>query len=799
MILCFGVYANVLKLAATKSISNIALVCALVETIDKNHNFRSPGKDQIVSKIMNCKYSFPSTEIAVSKDEDEDKYYGGNITSTHIMQLFREVSLDELTKSFEANILPLMSEDKKAGMIGAMKYVIANDESLHSNNKHTFESCMGISLERAESNHAEVVLPRFLAGIFLYTLFTNDNKQKEGQALVKEIGKPEFFRQFESYRITYTNESVKGFVPAPDDYSLYLEHLRNKHSNITTIIYKGIPHPFYDVFVPGTVAWQDALGHHTAENVGIEQALSISHALILSGRGGTGKSVMMQHLLLDAIDKYPQTHCVPIFISLKDIDFAVDDILQCAHYFTRHLMPDLSMDELQTMFIDGKTILFFDGLDEINASYLKTFTLALERFLDRYIGNAMVLSSRPGEHFAFQRQCVTLEMQPFTKDEAISLVSKLDYPQGKPEINEEFRKELENGMYERHLGYSDNPLLLTIMLMTYEEYKEIPSKMHLFYQQAYQVLATRHDKNKDGFERPLAMGCDKAEFAKYFSYFCARSYRKTDYAFTDITMQHYYEMLQKKYDLENAKTADFTSDLCKNVCLMTYDNIRYSFIHRSFQEFFFARYFYLYLQNKEKLKDLIPLFDRTMERKNDIALPMLFDMDREAVTEYMLVPYLKELLDDCEERNGVWTFFETLYPNLECAFGEVPESVNTEPVSTLYSFIRYNFGIPHNAPSPTDLPTFKDTELDIFVYRKDTKKVVNIAKVPVSYSDQYGKPETVGYKYRFDWKALKESSAGVNVITDPNGAFNAEYEAVKMLHNTLSSVSTDEDDDLFDD
>ena len=57
----------------------------------------------------------------------------------------------------------------------------------------------------------------------------------------------------------------------------------------------------------------------------------------------------------------------------------------------------------------------------------------------------------------------------------------------------------------------------------------------------------------------------------------------------------------------------------------------------------------------------------------------------------------------------------------------------------------------------------------------------------------------MGYKYRFDWKALKESSAGVNVITDPNGAFNAEYEAVKMLHNTLSSVSTDEDDDLFDD
>ena len=798
MILCFGVYANILRHAMPKP-NNIALVCALVKTIDKKHNFRSPGKDQIISKIMNCKYNFPSTEITVDIDDDEDKYYGGNTTSTRIMQLFRDVSLDVLAESFENSILKLFSEDKKSALIGALKYVIANDESLHSNNKQTFESCMGMSLEQAESDHVEVILPRFLAGIFLYTLFTNDNKHTEGQLLVKEIGKPEFWNQFETYRITYTNESIKGFVPAPDDFGTYLEHLRNKHSSITTLIYKGIPHPFYDVFVPGTVAWQDAMGHHAAGNVGIEKALSISQALILSGRGGTGKSVMMQHLLLDAIDKYPQTHCVPIFISLKDIDFAVDDILQCAHYFTRHLMPDLSMDELQTMFIDGKTILFFDGLDEINVSYLKTFTSALEAFLDRYTDNALVLSSRPGDHFAFQRQCVTLEMQPFTKEEAISLVAKLDYPQGKPEINEEFRKELENGMFERHLGYSDNPLLLTIMLMTYEEHKEIPSKMHLFYQQAYQVLANLHDESKGGFERPLAMVFDADEFAKYFSFFCARSYRKTDYAFTDDKMAQYFLSLQKKYGIENASVHDFTADLCKNICLMQHDNIRYSFIHRSFQEYFFARYFYLFLKDKTKLNALIPLFDRTLERKNDIALPMLFDMDRDAVTQYLIVPYLKELIEKCENNDGIWTFFETLYPNLECSSGEVPENVNDEPVSALYSFIRNQYDIPHPLPAPPELLVIGNAVFEAFVFRKDTEKIVSSTKLPAGYADRYGKPEVVGCKYTFDWDALKESSEGNMIIADKSSPFHVEYDAVKRLCSELASAETDDEDDLFDD
>lgn len=112
MILCFGVYANILRLAMPKP-NNIALVCAFVETIDKKHNFHSPGKDQIISKIMNCKYNFPSTEITVDINDDGDKYYGGKITSTRIIQLFRDVSLDELAESFENSILKLFSEDKK--------------------------------------------------------------------------------------------------------------------------------------------------------------------------------------------------------------------------------------------------------------------------------------------------------------------------------------------------------------------------------------------------------------------------------------------------------------------------------------------------------------------------------------------------------------------------------------------------------------------------------------------------------------------------------------------------------------
>lgn len=231
MVLRFGVYASILKAAKAGAVLQKELFLALINTIDSDNAYGS-GDNAPITRLMNCDANFPTKVIkpgsgAVRKVGE---------TVTNIIQLSREISLDDLAESFENDILKLLSEDKKSALIGALKYVIANDESLHSDSKQTFESCMGMSLEQAESNQVEVILPRFLAGIFLYTLFTNDNKHKEGQMLVKEIGKPEFWNQFETYRITYTNECIKGFVPAPDDFGAYLEHLRNKHSSIMTLI-----------------------------------------------------------------------------------------------------------------------------------------------------------------------------------------------------------------------------------------------------------------------------------------------------------------------------------------------------------------------------------------------------------------------------------------------------------------------------------------------------------------------------------------------------------------------------------
>ena len=95
-----------------------------------------------------------------------------------------------------------------------------------------------------------------------------------------------------------------------------------------------------------------------------------------------------------------------------------------------------------------------------------------------------------------------------------------------------------------------------------------------------------------------------------------------------------------------------------------------------------------------------------------------------------------------------------------CSSGDVPESINNEPASALYHFIRITYGIPHSLPEPDDLPIVGNAVLESFVFRKDTEKIVSIAKLPAGYTDLYGKPEVVGCKYTFDWDALMKSSEG---------------------------------------
>lgn len=330
----------------------------------------------------------------------------------------------------------------------------------------------------------------------------------------------------------------KGVLPSSSDYSEYLDNA-SLYNKMKTLLYSDAPREFYKFYVCNDILQKIFIKRYTYRTITIHDATAetlkdCSNFILISGTGGLGKSMMMRHLLLDAIDRYEDSGQIPIFIPLKDYDDSYASLLDYVYEKFESLGGCEDIDDFEE--------LLSDGLDEIKSDSRKKFEHDLDSFADKYSDNMFVISSHPTGSFVSLHRFTVLDLCPFTKEQAVKLIENLDFRTDEPSIKEKFKTELENTLFITHSEFTQNPLLLTIMLMTYEQFAEIPSKMHIFYHEAYIALSQKHDAIK----RVLKTGLTADQFADYFAEFCARSYRDEKFKFTDILFDKYFNALHER-------------------------------------------------------------------------------------------------------------------------------------------------------------------------------------------------------------------------------------------------------------
>jgi hypothetical protein len=255
-------------------------------------------------------------------------------------------------------------------------------------------------------------------------------------------------------------------------------------------------------------------------------------------------------------------------------------------------------------------------------------------------------------------------------------------------------------------------------------------------------------------------------------------------------MEDYFRLMDDKYDLWQTNVDDFIYDATNNLCIMYQDGLNYGFIHRSFQEYFCAKFFHSQLD--EELENIIPVFDCNDEtKKDDTALPMLFDMKPMAVERYMILPYLRTYIGVCEATKGIWTFLETMYPEYEVGDGDAYADDDMQlPHSNLYAFILSHYEVPLLSVDPDALDGIHWAEAETMVYREDIKKDVWKYEIPSDYEEYYGEPEETGHIYRFDWEQIqtqsyyRELKRSIEADASP---FMKEYLAIKELLSQLET------------
>jgi len=633
-----------------------------------------------------------------------------------------------------------------------------------------------------------------------------DNAADVFGKIVKEIDTYLFFRD-----VLGESTEPKTSKPKPN-FGPYMKNVKEKYNMIKTLLYSDQPKPFYDFYVcndierriPVPSKFGTSYRTATIGNVTVKSLMECSRFVILAGTGGLGKSMMMRHLLLNSIENYTELLTIPVFIPLKDFDENVDNLFDYVFSKIMSLFGSITEEQFEEVLEKGKCLLLFDGLDEIGSTYAKRFERELESFTDKYPDNCFVISSRPYQTFISYSRFTVLQLRPFSKQQALMLIDNLEFRPDEPIIKEKFRTALNESLYKTHYTFIQNPLLLTIMLLTFEQYAEVPSKMHLFYREAFAALSVKHDASKGAYKRNLKTGLTADRFADYFAELCSRSYHDERFEMIEDEFAKYYNALKERDKLNDITTTadDYLYDLCSNMCLMYFESGKYHFTHRSFQEYFCALYFSK--QKDKNLKIIGDFFENRHSRMyGDKTFNMLYDMIPDKVEEYIFLPYLTRLYERCDNEEGYWTFLGMLYPTLRYEKGETDDYISNEPKSYIYNFIKQlNW---HGSVDCNNFPHYDSLVTAEYVRVTDEEecdKLVNKEEVDLEYEEEYGIPDTVGWIYEFEVASVRkdqlEYTELLSYLDDENFRLKEEFDEMRQYLEKLRDKQTPSGNSLFD-
>lgn len=617
----------------------------------------------------------------------------------------------------------------------------------------------------------------------------------------------------------------------------YLQKAVEYYSNKKTLLYENNPRPFYDIYVPNSLKYHrfhinglpDVKYEIEIENPSVPRLEAESKYVIIEGTGGIGKSMLLNHFLLSSASEYPSTGKIPVLITLRDYKESTPSLVDFIWKSISAYDPGITQRLVVEALENKNVILLLDGFDEISSSVRDAFSSDFEAFMKSYTGNTVIMTSRPIDAFISFAKLSVFDLQPLSKEQALALVNKLEF--WDPSAQKRFAETLNKSLYETHTQFASNPLLLTIMLMTYSSFGEIPAKMHVFYSKAYETMARLHDATKNSFQRPLNTGLTPEEFAKLFSEFCARTYLKEELEFTFESFSLHMSKVLKNH--EGITVRDFISDLTDHLCIMYQEGNQYYFIHRSFQEYFAA--FYFASEYDDKLRRIGEFFEKKKHRAYmDRTFEMMYDMSTKKIERFIFYPFLHDLLEDCYSHGpeeAYWSFLEKQYPVIYCEDGETGNFYITDAESFLYRTIvkeknlysdRLLIGLDwpdeiHDLPCREWIPVYTSFIENNDLYEKypDLESVdeqllkdtmlIPEDELPEEYEEFFGHPNAVGSTTEIEIYELRKNAYRHNALcsflSDNTFPIKEEFLNVIKYYEKLEEVVKREEasEDIFDD
>jgi hypothetical protein len=305
----------------------------------------------------------------------------------------------------------------------------------------------------------------------------------------------------------------------------------------------------------------------------------IPENILIEGIAGQGKSIFLRYL--SAVEA-ACSNKVPVFIELRRIESG-ESVRSHIVNFLSDLRVDSADEVFDFLVQSGRIVLFLDAFDELDDDVSLSVLKELEHFSSTYDSLKIVVTSRPDSDLKMSRFFRVVKLSDLRRDEYELVIRKLlEYG----ELAEQLIARVK-GAGNDIAGVLSTPLLVTLLVLIYKSYQEIPSQMSEFYDSLFQLLLQRHDGAKPGFRRRRRCKMNDVEYRKTFEAFCFRSKQLKSNA---MRSEEIYDCAENAFlDVGIAEDpADFIKDIVKITCLLLEEGGQYRFIHKSVQEFYAA-------------------------------------------------------------------------------------------------------------------------------------------------------------------------------------------------------------------
>ncbi|MDR4169534.1 NACHT domain-containing protein [Bacillus nitratireducens] len=458
-----------------------------------------------------------------------------------------------------------------------------------------------------------------------------------------EILKSKINNVFERKKIKFEH-----YDELAEKFNRYLENSVNEYSTIPTIALKHRKVYLEHVYQPLKILSLEFDSYAKPNDAVLLDSYNDdffkNHSkLLITDSAGMGKSTFLKFLFLSSIRQQIQ---IPVFIELRRLNInhsVIDEIYKKINFIS----ADFTKEHIIELIKDGDFLFFLDGYDEIPGNDRDKVSSDLKQFISYGNKNRFIITSRPhhGLHFSdFEK----FEIVGLQKEESFELIEKYDNVSGY-KLHENLVKTIDNakGQFDEFL---ENPLYVSLLYLTYRNKHELPLTQASFYRHVYDALYSDHDLTKeDGYKRQILSGLSKDELDSFLQQF---AFQCIEGGINDFEKDHLLnalkEVLKDSVLERKIEPSEVLVDIIQNVPLLIKEGSSYKWIHKSFMEYFAAKYISI---DRDKVEFLEGLWENQLTYLDDFSnlLTIYADIDKKTFNDIFVKRLLEDFINHVEE------------------------------------------------------------------------------------------------------------------------------------------------------